>query len=254
MNNTEKINVTKSRFEQSFAEKNIYEKQTRDDEHLARIIKALKLKKESRIMDLGTGTGYISFALAKANRDLQVVGLDIVTNTLKANTIKAIEENTNNITFVEYNGVDIPFEDNSFDCIVTRYAMHHFTEIHKSFKEIYRVLKPGGQLFISDPTPNEDDDKRFVDDFMKLVKDGHVQFYKKEEFEKIAFNEGLEPDDYFMTEIRFPSPSRTEGYRKMENQVPGWIKESYNVEIIDEEVYITEKVLNISFIKSEFSK
>lgn len=38
MNNAEKINITISRFEQSFAEKNIYEKQTRDDGHLAQII------------------------------------------------------------------------------------------------------------------------------------------------------------------------------------------------------------------------
>lgn len=254
MSNSEKIDITKDSFEEVFAEKKIYEKQTRDDEHLAQIIKSLKFKKESRIMDLGTGTGYISFALAKANRGLQVVGLDIVTNTLRINTKKANEEEINNITFVEYDGVDIPFEDNSFDCIVTRYAMHHFTEINKSFKEIYRVLKPGGQLFISDPTPNEDDEKRFVDNFMKLTKDGHVQFYKKEEFEEIAFNAGLELDDYFITEIRFPSPNRTEGYRKIEDQVSSRIKESYKIEIIDEDVYITEKVLNISFIKPRFSK
>lgn len=54
-----------------------------------------------------------------------------------------------------------------------------------------------------------------------------------------------------MTEIRFPSPSRTEGYRKIEDQVSSRIKESYKIEIIDEDVYITEKVLNISFIKPE---
>lgn len=171
MSNEEKFNITKMEFDYLFAEKKYYEKQTKDDEHLAKIIKALKFQKESRIMDLGTGTGYISFNLAKSNMTLQVIGLDIVTNTLKANTEKAIQEQIDNIKFVEYNGVDIPFKDNSFDCIVSRYAMHHFVEVEKSFKEIYRVLKPGGQLFISDPTPNEDDENRFVDDFMKLNKE-----------------------------------------------------------------------------------
>ena len=249
MSNEEKFNITKRVFDHLFSEKKYYEKQTRDDEHLAKITKALKFKNGSQIMDLGTGTGYISFSLAKVNMSLHVVGVDIVTNTLKANAEKAIQEQIDNIRFVEYNGVDIPFEDDYFDCIVSRYAMHHFTEIEKSFKEIYRVLKTGGQLFISDPTPNEDDENRFVDDFMKLTKDGHVQFYGKEEFETLAYNAGLELDDYFMTEIRFPSAGRTEGYGTIEHQIPNFIKESYNIEVINEEVYITEKVLNISFIK-----
>ena len=37
-----------------------------------------------------------------------------------------------------------------------------------------RVLKEGGKLFISDPCPNECDTERFVDDYMRLKKDGHI--------------------------------------------------------------------------------
>lgn len=112
------------------------------------------------------------------------------------------------------------------------------------------MLKPGGQLFISDPTPNEDDKMRFVDTFMQLSKDGHVQFYTKDEFEILGEKVGLEVDKYFLTEIRFPSSRRIEGYIKIEPSIDKSIIDSYNIEIVNDEVYITERVLNISFKKT----
>ena len=49
---------------------------------------------------------------------------------------------------------------------MTRYALHHFPDIERCFGEISRVLKSGGRLFISDPTPEEGDKDRLVDAFM----------------------------------------------------------------------------------------
>ena len=57
-------------------------------------------------------------------------------------------------------------------------------------------------------------------------------------------------DKYFITEIRFPSSRRTEGYIKIEPSIDKSIIDSYNIEIVRDEVYITEKVLNISFKKT----
>ncbi len=44
---------------------------------------------------------------------------------------------------ISYDGSTFPFEDNSFDLVVTRYALHHFPEIRKSIREVAWVLKGG---------------------------------------------------------------------------------------------------------------
>ena len=56
---------------------------------------------------------------------MEVVGLDIVEKTLEENQRKAELEGINNLRFVSYDGMDFPFDDNSFDIVITRYALHH---------------------------------------------------------------------------------------------------------------------------------
>ena len=169
-------------FEESFSEKNYYEKQTTDDKHLELLLNMVDVKSDSTVLDLGTGTGYIAFPLAKRYSDLKVSGLDIVDETLKRNRIRVKEENIHNLSFTSYDGYNFPFPDCSIDTVITRYALHHFPDIEYAFKELYRILKPNGKLVISDPTPNSNDACRFVDKFMRMKPDGHVRFYRLEEY------------------------------------------------------------------------
>ncbi|MDO4491245.1 MAG: class I SAM-dependent methyltransferase [Lachnospiraceae bacterium] len=177
-----RINVTKEEFEQSFREGAFYNKQTQDQEHLRSILEFVNVAPDMKILDLGCGTGYLSFPLACANANATVVGLDIVTETLKDNEQRAKEQGITNLSFVSYDGMTFPFEDQTFDLIVSRYALHHFPDIEYSLKEISRVLKKNGRFFLSDPRPNEDDETRFVDDYMQLKKDGHIKFYTRDEW------------------------------------------------------------------------
>ena len=56
--------------------------------------------------------------------------------------------------------------------------------INDTFREISRVLKKNGIFFLSDPTPNDNDIERFVDEYMQMKKDGHIKFYTKDEWKK----------------------------------------------------------------------
>ena len=73
-------------------------------------------------------TGYLSFPIAKNNPGCEVTGLDIVNAALDANRARAAAECIYNLSFVSYEGIDFPFEADSFDLVVTRYAMHHFPQ------------------------------------------------------------------------------------------------------------------------------
>lgn len=245
------ILATKNEFERSFSESNFYNKQTQDEEHLRMIMEALPITPGMKILDLGTGSGYLSFSLAEAYRDVEIVGLDIVENALQRNREKAEEGSFTNLSFVAYDGVEFPFADAAFDMVVTRYALHHFPMIEKTFAEIGRILKNDKMLFLSDPTPNDDDTYRFVDAYMQMKKDGHMKFYTKSEWEDLAESIGLKSEKHFVTSIRFPRKRVTAiGLENILMQHSTDIIRGYDFEYVGDEIYVTEKVNNILFCRN----
>lgn len=250
MNNiTESIEATKRGFEASFSESTLYNRQTQDAYHLNMLIEMLNPKPNERILDLGTGSGYVAFGIAKQS-GARVIGLDITDNTLENNRIKAEEQRLSNLRFVAYDGMSFPFGDGEFDAVVTRYALHHFPDIAHTFSEISRVLKSGGRLLISDPTPNENDTSRFVDDYMRMKPDGHIKYYTKDEFSLLAENAGLSLINAVQSEITFPRLKETaNAYSEILEKHSPDIISGYNVCENDEYIYITQKVWNLLFIR-----
>lgn len=248
MNSADSIKRTAEHFEQSFAENSYYNRQTQDDKHLDLILNSLVLSSEKKILDLGTGSGYLAFPLAERNRECHIIGLDIVEKTIARNQHEAESLNLKNLSFISYNGKTFPFEAQYFDIIVSRYAIHHFPDIDLCFREISRALQPGGQLFISDPTPYEIDKNGFVDQYMQMKKDGHIKFYTEKELNQLARKFGLEIDKSIYSEIRFPRKNSSQ-YLPLLKAANKEVLDAYQVELKGEEIFITEKVLNLSFRK-----
>ena len=244
------IDSTRRGFEESFAKGDFYNRQTQDSEHLEKIMSFLPITDGMDILDLGTGSGYLSFPIARNNPGCEVIGLDIVSEALKANRTRAASEGLKNLSFVSYDGIDFPFDAGSFDLIVTRYSLHHFPDIEHSIGEVSRVLKAGGRLFISDPCPNDCDTERFVDDYMRLKKDGHVKFYTMDEWKEICGRHGLSCEDSFESSIRFPKKKDTAaGYEEVLAKHNKSVIKSYDLAETETELFITERVNNILFVK-----
>lgn len=248
MNYKDSIEQTKQGFEESFQVGTYYNKQTRDDMHLELILGCIQVEPGMRILDLGTGSGYLAFSFADKYKQVEVVGLDIVEKTLEKNRREAELKSIKNLRFVCYDGMDFPFEDNTFDIVITRYALHHFPAINDTFREISRVLKKNGAFFLSDPTPNDDDVERFVDEYMQMKKDGHIKFYTKDEWRQIGSLVDLTYIDGFETVIRFPRKKETAlEFDEIVSRHNKTTIRGYEVEIIEDEIWISEKVNNLMF-------
>lgn len=248
MNIEETVNAAKNGFEASFAEQTYYNRQTRDEVHLDAIIDFIPVGAGMKILDLGTGSGYLAFALAKKYPDAAVTGLDIVRNALEENRTKAKNESISNIGFSSYSGVEFPFADNEFDIVVSRYALHHFPDIEKSLSEVFRVLKSSGNFFISDPAPDTNDKDGAVDRYMQVKNDGHIRFYSLDDWKRLCGNCGFRYSGSFTSSIRFPRKYE-DAYREIIAKYGDTLVSGYDLKITDGEIYVTEQVNNILFTK-----
>lgn len=102
------------------------------------------IDKGDKVLDVGAGTGRLSFAIAEQGNE--VVAIDISTDMLGQ-----IDNNKGelNINTVVGNCEKLPFDDNSFDKIVSLDAMIHFIQWDLFLKEQVRVVKPNGLVLFN---------------------------------------------------------------------------------------------------------
>ena len=103
------------------------------------------------ILDLGSGTGYLSIEIARRAPGLQVYGIDLSRQMVKIARRHA--KGVDNIRFVFGNAAKLPFKDNSLDLVVSTGASHHWKTPRMVFDECYRVLKIGREAWIYDGCP-----------------------------------------------------------------------------------------------------
>lgn len=102
-------------------------------------------------LDIGTGPGFFPIILSKEGH--RVTGIDC--------TLAMIEQAKTNARlydtspeFILAQGDDIPFDDECFDCVISRNVAWTLIRPAESYEEWLRVLKPGGKLFIFDANWN----------------------------------------------------------------------------------------------------
>ena len=130
----------------NFREGNNYQ----DEVHrrLASVVPVPKDGKVKRILDTGCGIGRMTIALKERFPDAEVWGVDIGAPLVRYGHMRAVDLGVG-CNFRHALSEDTRFPDNYFD-IVTSYILHHETPADSSvniFKEVHRILRPGGHYF-----------------------------------------------------------------------------------------------------------
>ncbi|MBN1160794.1 MAG: methyltransferase domain-containing protein [Dehalococcoidales bacterium] len=118
----------------------------KDISRLETIAERLDIKPGDSVLDIGTGTGvFVPFLLKKIGGKGKLVCLDFAEEMLKIAREKGFKGDINYLCAdIENNSL----EDDSFDAVVCYSVFPHFNNKMKAFKEIYRLLKKGGRLYI----------------------------------------------------------------------------------------------------------
>jgi ubiquinone/menaquinone biosynthesis C-methylase UbiE len=111
--------------------------------------KYLKIKSETlKILDVGCGPGLLSKELSVRFPEAKITGIDISRYSIKL--AKKNCEGIKNINFIIADVHKLPFPDEYFDLVVCKDSFHQFSNPIKAIKEMYRVLKPGGIIYLQD--------------------------------------------------------------------------------------------------------
>ncbi len=97
------------------------------------------------VLELGCGTGYFTRELARSGA--QIVAIDVSPELLE---IARVNCSVPNVRYEIQNAYDLSYPDAVFDTVVGSSVLHHL-EIEAALREIYRVLKPGGRIFFTEP-------------------------------------------------------------------------------------------------------
>lgn len=96
-------------------------------------------------LDVGTGTGDLALELARHGAR-RVVGADMVPAMVALARAKATQRGATGIRFLIGDALDLPFPDQTFDCLTSGFLVRNVADPALAFAEMYRVLKPGGRV------------------------------------------------------------------------------------------------------------
>lgn len=120
-------------------------------EYKVKELQAFEENKNQTLLDLGCGDGVTEIFFEKYFPQFKIQGIDI--------SVKSIEEaqkkQLSNTSFAQYDGQQIPYGNERFDVVFVAGVLHHIDAVdhQKVVNEIFRVLKPGGRLYLFEHNP-----------------------------------------------------------------------------------------------------
>jgi SAM-dependent methyltransferase len=143
-------------------------------EDLDRIVALAAAHGGDRVVDVGTGVGHTLRRVAPSFR--AAVGVDATREMLAAGRTVLAGAGVGNALLAQANATALPLASASADVATSRLAAHHFADAPGAFREIARVLRPGGLFILVDNyAPDDPALDRFINELETLRDPSHVR-------------------------------------------------------------------------------
>ena len=113
-----------------------------------------QMKPAKHALDVAIGTADLTIEILRRGKAEKVTGLDLSDQMMAIGKKKVekfcsrIENGETKVTFVHGNAQEMPFEDASFDAVTCAFGCRNFSNLDAGLREMFRVLKPGGQVTV----------------------------------------------------------------------------------------------------------
>ena len=111
-----------------------------------RVIQLARLKRNASLLDLGTGTGDLAREALEQFPQANVTAADFTLEMMR------VGQGKGSLNFSSADALHLPFQDSTFDGVVSGFLMRNVIDLQKALQEQYRVLKKGGRMVILDTT------------------------------------------------------------------------------------------------------
>ncbi|MHB8086396.1 MAG: class I SAM-dependent methyltransferase [Dehalococcoidia bacterium] len=144
-----------------------------------------------RILDIGTGPGLVPLEIARKSKTLEIYAIDISHAMVEIADQNARNAGLSERAHFHYGSAEeIPFEKDYFDLVITTLSFHHWAKPEDCLKEVSRVLKENGELWIyeikHEPTEeNRNGLKRKYGPFLSFMVLNFVRAHSSIGFHKI---------------------------------------------------------------------
>jgi SAM-dependent methyltransferase len=115
----------------------------------ARILSLAQLQATDHVLDIGSGTGLVALGAGMLARKGLVIGIDHSAGMLRQAADKALASGLDDaVAFKVMDAERLQFPDQSFDAVLSLYALFHFPDPLAAVREMHRVLRPAGRIAI----------------------------------------------------------------------------------------------------------